>query len=31
LDEKDSGTYELDGVPIEHLSEVKAANTEVSF
>lgn len=25
LDEKDSGTYELDGVPIEHLSEVKAA------
>ena len=25
LDEKDSGIYELDGIPIEHLTETKAA------
>jgi putative ABC transport system ATP-binding protein len=31
LDEKDSGTYELDGVPIEHLSEVKAAEYRSKF
>ncbi len=31
LDEKDSGTYELDGVPIEHLSEVKAAEYRSRF
>ncbi|PXW15349.1 MULTISPECIES: ABC transporter ATP-binding protein [unclassified Chryseobacterium] len=31
LDEKDSGIYELDGVPIEHLSEVKAAEYRSRF
>lgn len=31
LDEKDSGTYELDGIPIEHLSEVKAADYRSRF
>lgn len=31
LDEKDSGTYELDGFPIEHLSEVKAAEYRSRF
>jgi putative ABC transport system ATP-binding protein len=31
LDEKDSGTYELDDVPIEHLSEVKAAEYRSKF
>lgn len=31
LDEKDSGTYELDGVPIEHLTEVKAAEYRSKF
>jgi putative ABC transport system ATP-binding protein len=31
LDEKDSGIYELDGVPIEHLSEVKAAEYRSQF
>ena len=31
LDEKDSGTYELDNVPIEHLSEVKAAEYRSKF
>ncbi|WP_304344499.1 ABC transporter ATP-binding protein [Chryseobacterium koreense] len=31
LDEKDSGTYELDGIPIEHLSEVKAAEYRSRF
>lgn len=31
LDEKDSGTYELDGIPIEHLSEVKAAEYRSKF
>lgn len=31
LDEKDSGTYELDSVPIEHLSEVKAAEYRSRF
>lgn len=31
LDEKDSGTYELDGIPIEHLSETKAAEYRSRF
>lgn len=31
LDEKDSGTYELDGIPIEHLNEVKAAEYRSRF
>lgn len=31
LDEKDSGVYELDGIPIEHLSEVKAAEYRSRF
>ena len=31
LDEKDSGTYELDGIPIEHLNEVKAAEYRSKF
>ncbi|WP_417430007.1 ABC transporter ATP-binding protein [Halpernia sp.] len=31
LDEKDSGTYELDGFPIEDLSEVKAAEYRSKF
>ena len=31
LDEKDSGTYELDGIPIEHLTEVKAAEYRSKF
>ena len=31
LDEKDSGIYELDGIPIEHLSEVKAAEYRSRF
>lgn len=31
LDEKDSGTYELDGIPIEHLSEIKAADYRSRF
>lgn len=31
LDEKDSGTYELDGIPIEHLTEVKAAEYRSRF
>ncbi|PIE50310.1 MAG: macrolide ABC transporter ATP-binding protein [Flavobacteriales bacterium] len=31
LDEKDSGTYKLDGIPIEHLSEVKAAEYRSRF
>lgn len=31
LDEKDTGTYELDGIPIEHLSEVKAAEYRSRF
>lgn len=31
LDEKDSGIYELDGIPIEDLSEVKAAEYRSRF
>jgi putative ABC transport system ATP-binding protein len=31
LDEADSGIYELDGFPIKHLTEVKAANIEAVF
>lgn len=31
LDEKDSGIYELDGIPIEHLTEVKAAEYRSLF
>ena len=31
LDEKDTGTYELDGIPIEHLNEVKAAEYRSKF
>ena len=31
LDEKDSGIYELDGIPIEHLSETKAAEYRSRF
>ena len=31
LDEKDEGIYELDGIPIEHLSEVKAAEYRSKF
>ena len=31
LDEKDSGTYELDGIPIENLNEVKAAEYRSKF
>ena len=31
LDEKDSGTYELDGIPIEHLNEIKAAEYRSKF
>lgn len=31
LDEKDAGTYELDGVPIEDLSETKAAEYRSQF
>lgn len=31
LDEKDSGIYELDGIPIEHLTEVKAAEYRSRF
>ena len=31
LDEKDTGTYELDGIPIEDLSEVKAAEYRSRF
>jgi putative ABC transport system ATP-binding protein len=31
LDEKDSGTYTLDGIPIEDLSEVKAAEYRSKF
>lgn len=31
LDEKDSGVYELDGIPIEHLNEVKAAEYRSKF
>ena len=31
LDEKDSGTYELDGIPIENLNEVKAAEYRSRF
>ena len=31
LDEKDSGIYELDGIPIEHLTEVKAAEYRSKF
>ncbi len=31
LDEKDSGTYTLDGIPIEDLSEVKAAEYRSRF
>ena len=31
LDEKDSGIYELDGIPIEHLSEVRAAEYRSKF
>ncbi len=31
LDEKDSGVYELDGIPIEHLTEVKAAEYRSRF
>ena len=31
LDEKDSGIYELDGIPIEHLSEIKAAEYRSRF
>ena len=31
LDEKDSGIYELDGIPIEHLTETKAAEYRSKF
>ena len=31
LDEKDEGIYELDGIPIEHLSEVKAAEYRIKL
>lgn len=31
LDEKDSGVYKLDGIPIEHLTEVKAAEYRSKF
>jgi len=31
LDEKDSGVYNLDGIPIEHLSQVKAAEYRSRF
>ena len=31
LDEKDSGVYDLDGFPIEHLTEVKAAEYRSKF
>ena len=31
LDEKDSGVYDLDGIPIEHLNEVKAAEYRSKF
>ena len=31
LDEKDSGVYSLDGIPIEHLSEIKAAEYRSRF
>lgn len=31
LDEKDSGIYTLDGIPIEHLNEVKAAEYRSRF
>lgn len=31
LDEKDTGIYELDGIPIEHLNEVKAAEYRSRF
>lgn len=31
LDEKDSGIYELDGIPIEHLNETKAAEYRSQF
>lgn len=31
LDEKDSGVYELDGIPIEHLNEVKSAEYRSKF
>ncbi|MGV8913934.1 MAG: ABC transporter ATP-binding protein [Kaistella sp.] len=31
LDEKDSGIYSLDGIPIEHLSEIKAAEYRSRF
>jgi putative ABC transport system ATP-binding protein len=31
LDEKDSGIYELDGIPIEHLNEVKAAEYRIKI
>ncbi|QOW10517.1 ABC transporter ATP-binding protein [Kaistella flava (ex Peng et al. 2021)] len=31
LDEKDSGIYELDGIPIEHLSEIRAAEYRSKF
>lgn len=31
LDEKDTGTYELDGFPIEHLNETKAAEYRSRF
>ena len=31
LDQKDSGIYELDGIPIEHLNEAKAAEYRSRF
>lgn len=31
LDEKDSGVYDLDGIPIEHLTETKAAEYRSKF
>ncbi len=31
LDEKDTGVYELDGIPIEHLTETKAAEYRSRF
>ena len=31
LDQKDSGIYELDGIPIEHLNEAKAAEYRSKF
>lgn len=31
LDEKDSGVYNLDGIPIEHLTEIKAAEYRSKF